>query len=78
MAYWLLKTEPDKYSYADLAQDGSRYNGELLRWAALPTVAQVAWEPPQRAASNFASLQNRIDSKSFVQIVTTTRIATKE
>ncbi|MBD2439197.1 EVE domain-containing protein [Nostoc sp. FACHB-110] len=23
MAYWLLKTEPDKYSYADLAQDGS-------------------------------------------------------
>ncbi|MBE9206663.1 EVE domain-containing protein [Nostoc sp. LEGE 06077] len=23
MAYWLLKTEPDKYSYADLERDGS-------------------------------------------------------
>ncbi|MBD2446875.1 EVE domain-containing protein [Nostoc sp. FACHB-152] len=23
MAYWLLKTEPDKYSYADLARNGS-------------------------------------------------------
>ncbi|GBE90986.1 EVE domain-containing protein [Nostoc cycadae] len=23
MAYWLLKTEPDKYSYADLERDGT-------------------------------------------------------
>ncbi|MBU7583693.1 MAG: EVE domain-containing protein [Nostoc sp. TH1S01] len=23
MAYWLLKTEPDKYAYADLERDGS-------------------------------------------------------
>ncbi len=28
MAYWLLKTEPQEYSYADLAQDGrSVWNG---------------------------------------------------
>ena len=28
MAYWLLKTEPHEYSYADLAQDGrSVWNG---------------------------------------------------
>ncbi len=35
MAYWLLKTEPDKYAYADLARDGTTVWDEVTNALAL-------------------------------------------
>jgi predicted RNA-binding protein with PUA-like domain len=42
MAYWLLKSEPDAYSYADLARDGATVWDGVANTAALKHMREMA------------------------------------